>query len=268
MTQAESSAAIATALALNSSEVHLWLTFCAEAQDSALIDRYRTLLSQAECAQCDRFHFARDRHRYLVTRALVRTVLSRYASVAPADWRFEATPHGRPMIVNEDDSARTLSFNLTHTSDLIALVVTRERAIGVDTENIDRGAMLELADRYFAPRECQGLKALPAGDQALRFFELWTLKESYIKARGLGLSIPLDRFSFDLRETGKVTLSIESELHDAPERWAVCQLWPTPQHPLALCVERLPDQPFDLIARKLVPLQAESRLNLPSARSN
>ncbi len=268
MTRADRMAGDAAALALNSGEVHLWLTFCAEAQDSMLAERYRALMTLAERAQCDRFHFARDRHRYLVTRALVRTVLSRYAHVTPADWRFEATPHGRPVIVNEDDGARTLSFNLTHTSDLIALAVTRGRAIGVDAENIDRGAMLDVADRYFAPSECQGLRALPAGDQPLRFFELWTLKESYIKARGMGLSIALDRFSFDLREAGKVSLSIEPELLDTPERWALCQLWPTPQHPLALCVERLPDQPFDLIARKLVPLQAESRLDLPTARSN
>jgi 4'-phosphopantetheinyl transferase len=256
------------ALALDGSGVHLWLTFVQDAADPALHQRYRQLMTAEEQARADRFYFERDRQRYLVTRALVRTVLSRYAPVAPTDWRFEPNEHGRPLIVNDDAAARSLSFNLTHTDDLIALAVTRGREVGIDTENIERGAPLDVADRYFAPSEVRDLRALRATQQPLRFFELWTLKESYIKARGMGLAIPLRHFAFDLRDERRVSLAIAPELQDPTERWALRQLWPSERHPLALCVEHLNGRPFDLLARRIVPLATESVIELPVARHN
>lgn len=256
-------------LALDPSEVHLWLAFCADAQDDQLHDRYRALMSPEERARGDRFYFERDRARYRVTRALVRSVLSRYAPVAPTDWRFEPTSYGQPLIANDEPQARSLSFNLTHTSDLVVLAVTRERAVGVDTENISRGALLDVADRFFAPSECEHLRALPPGEQPRRFFELWTLKESYIKARGMGLSIGLDKFAFDLRDPSRVSLSTLPELEDPADRWALRHLWATPEHPVALCVEKPAPQPsFEVIARRIVPLRSESAMRLLAARSN
>jgi 4'-phosphopantetheinyl transferase len=255
-------------LALDSAAVHLWLAFCGDAQDGTLHARYRELMTPEERARGDRFHFERDRSRYRVTRALVRSVLSRYAPVAPQDWRFEPTAYGQPLITNREPEAQSISFNLTHTSDLVVLAVTRGRAVGVDTENISRGAMLEVADRYFAASECEHLRALPAEAQVRRFFELWTLKESYIKARGMGLHIGLGRFAFDLRQPTGVSLSTDPDLQDPAERWALRHLWATPEHPVALCVERLEAQPFELVARRIVPLAGESAIELLAARSN
>lgn len=256
-------------LTLGRSEVHLWLAFCAEAQDERLHDEYRTLMTPEERARGERFYFEHDRARYRVTRALVRSVLSRYAPIAPADWRFEATSYGQPLIANDDSHAAQLSFNLTHTSDLVVLAVARHRAVGVDTENITRGALLDVADRFFAPSECAHLRALPLEEQPRRFFELWTLKESYIKARGMGLSIGLDKFAFDLREPTAVSLSTLPELKDPAERWALRHLWATPDHPVALCVEHTePQTPLDVIARRIVPLRSESAMGLLAARSN
>lgn len=255
-------------LALDASQVHLWLAFCGDADESALHDRYRTLMTPEERARGDRFHFERDRARYRVTRALVRSTLSRYAPVAPQNWRFEATSYGRPQITNPEALAQSLSFNLSHTSDLVVLAVTRGRALGVDTENISRGALLDVADRFFARSECEHLRALPTEAQATRFFELWTLKESYIKARGLGLSIGLGRFAFDLREPKGVSLSTDPELQDPADRWGLRHAWATPEHPVALCVERLNGQPFELVTRRVVPLRSESPFELVTARSN
>ncbi|MBX3620774.1 MAG: 4'-phosphopantetheinyl transferase superfamily protein [Rhizobacter sp.] len=225
-------------------------------------------MTPEERARGDRFYFERDRARYRVTRALVRSVLSRYAPLVPEAWRFEPTSYGQPLIVNPQPEAQSLSFNLTHTSDLVVLAVTRGRALGVDTENTTRGAMLDVADRFFAPSECEHLRDLPAEAQATRFFELWTLKESYIKARGMGLSIGLGKFAFDLRTPGGVSLSTLPELQDPAERWALRHLWATPDHPVALCVERLGTQAFDVVARRVVPLRDESAMRLVAARSN
>lgn len=255
-------------LVIDHGEVHLWLAFCGDADDAALHARYRALMTPEERARGDRFHFERDRARHRVTRALARSVLSRYAPIAPQDWRFEATSYGQPLIANPEPAARSLAFNLTHTSDLVALAVTRGRAVGVDTENVSRGALLDVADRFFAPSECEHLRALPAEAQTTRFFELWTLKESYIKARGMGLSIGLSKFAFDLRQPGAVSLSTLPELQDPAERWALRHLWATPEHPVALCVEQLEAQPFDVITRRIVPLRSEQVLDLPAARRN
>lgn len=252
-------------LTADPARVDLWLAFCGDAQETSLLLRYRTLLTVEERAQADRFYFERDRLRYLVTRALVRTVLSRYARIEPADWRFVASEYGRPLIVDAERVASGLSFNITHTSDLVTLAVTRDRAIGIDTESLSRDALLDIADRYFAPAEYQDLRALPATDQPLRFFELWTLKESYIKARGMGLSIPLDRFAFDLRTPGRVSLSFVEGFDDQPQRWHLEQRWATPQHPLALCVERRGAAPI-VQARRVVPLCREASIDVPLAR--
>jgi 4'-phosphopantetheinyl transferase len=81
-------------------EIHVWLTFCEAISERCLLASYRELLNATEKEEESRFYFARDRHRYLVTRALVRTVLSRYASVDPKDWVFSRNAYGRPYIVN------------------------------------------------------------------------------------------------------------------------------------------------------------------------
>jgi 4'-phosphopantetheinyl transferase len=255
-------------LALAPTDVHLWLAFCADADRELLHQRYRALMTPDERARGDRFYFERDRARYRVTRALVRSVLSRYAPIAPQDWRFDATTYGQPLIVNPEPEAQSLAFNLTHTSDLVVLAVTRQRAIGVDTENITRGALLDVADRFFAPSECEHLWALPSEQHTTRFFELWTLKESYIKARGMGLSIPLHKFAFDLREPGAVSLATLPELQDPAERWALRHLWATPEHPVALCVDRSHQSDFTLTARRIVPLEGEQAIDLLTARRN
>src|SRR5215468_8726573 len=186
-------------LALSSERVDLWFVFANEASAATeLTERYRTLLTAPERQQQQRFYFAKDRHRYLLTRALVRTALSRYVPIAACDWRFEPSAYGRPMIVNDHELVRGLSFNISHTDGLIVLAVTCAGLIGVDTEPASRDIPLAIADRYFSPKEVAGVKALPAGLQPRRLLDLWTLKESYIKARGMGLSIPLHKFSFNL----------------------------------------------------------------------
>src|SRR5690606_16766306 len=113
----------------------------------------------------------------------------------------------------------------------------------VDVENVRRRAPLDVADTFFAPAEVAALRALPLEQQPQRFFEYWTLKESYIKARGLGLLIPLDQFAFHLEDDRLPRIEIDPRQQDDP---AVCQfahVRPTDEHLVALCVRR--QQPLD-----------------------
>src|SRR5262245_19420794 len=169
-------------ISLTPAEIHLWLAFYDEINEEPLLSAYRELLDDAEKKQEPRFYFARDRRRYLMTRALVRTVLSRYVDIQPGEWVFSANAHGRPGIANAYAQESCLSFNISHTHSLIVLGVTKRRTLGVDVENFHaRAAAIDIADRYFAPQEAAALATVPQPEQQYRFFEYWTFKESYIK---------------------------------------------------------------------------------------
>src|SRR5262249_4723943 len=102
-----------------SPEVHLWLAFCDAILDSKLLAAYQELLSASERAAESRFHFAGDRQCYLVRKALLRSILSRYAPVAPKDWVFSTNAHGKPQIANSQLIDGSLSFNVSHTEGLV-----------------------------------------------------------------------------------------------------------------------------------------------------
>ncbi len=224
---------------LDSGQIHLWLAWLGEITDPRLLAEYRSLLSEEELAKQARFHFERDQHRYLVTRAMVRMVLSKYAQVAPCDWRFSINEHGKPSIAAEHaGGARGMQFNLSHTDALVALGVTRGRAIGVDVEDARARAVgLDIADRFFALAEAAALRALPHEQQQRRFFDYWTLKESYVKARGGGMSIPLGSFAFFLEDPARIRLEIDESLQDRAERWLFLRFRFRMNHLVALCSE-------------------------------
>jgi 4'-phosphopantetheinyl transferase len=235
---------------LDSGQIHLWLAWLGEITDSHLLAEYRSLLSEEERRQQMRFHFERDRHRYLVTRAMVRTVLSKYADVAPRDWRFAVNEYGKPSIAAEYTQARGVEFNLSHTEGVVVLGVTRGRVLGVDVENVRaREVDLETADRFLAPAELAALRALPSQQQQRRFFDYWTLKESYVKARGMGLSIPLGSFAFCLEDPARIQLTIDPSLQDSAERWLCWQLQLGRGYLMALCAENREDKRPSLDAR-------------------
>lgn len=252
-------------------DIDIWLTYYDEIVDDRQLARLRLLLSDDEVAQEGRFYFADDRKRYLVTRAMVRMVLSRYARIAPEHWAFSKNAYGRPAIadaiVEAEAQARGLSFNLSHTRGLIALAVTRGRELGIDVENIaTRAVSLDVAERFFSPIEVAELACVAADRQQDRFFEYWTLKESYIKARGMGLSLPLDRFSFSFPHHSAVSLSIDPDLQDRADRWSFWQYRPTADYLMAVCAERCIDHTPVISMRKFTPLGNDMLVVAPSLR--
>lgn len=178
--------------------VGVWLVFTDDVRDASLLARCEALLSPEELARRSRFHFEADRHRDLLTRATVRLLLSRHVDFSAQDWRFEPSAHGRPELRDPPAQARSLSFNVSHTTGLIVVALARGARVGVDVENAhDRGRpVLEIAERYFSPAEFGALRTLPAMAQTQAFHRHWTLKEAYVKAIGRGLSMPLGSFHF------------------------------------------------------------------------
>lgn len=173
------------------------------------------LLSAQERAQHQRYIPAKKRHEYLVTRVLVRTVLGRALGVAPQSLQFVSNAWGRPALL----PPAPLHFNVSHTDGLVVCLLSTSPEIGVDTELLARGPdLLALAPRVFAPRELSDLAALSASERPHRAVRLWTLKESYIKARGMGLALALDGISFGF-DADQVHLDVAPALQDDGGRW-------------------------------------------------
>ena len=236
-------------------EVDLWFCFPGEITDSALLQAYERMISPEERRRWTRYH-SEDRHQFLVTRALVRVILSRYARVAAGSWRYDRNRNGRPHIAAQS-LFPPLSFNLSHTDGLAACAVSLTPEVGVDVEKCRRLEDSKLAERFFSLSETRDLRALPEQAQEGRFFDYWTLKESYIKARGLGLPLPLDQFSFRLRRGDPIRISFDSALRDDPSGWQCWLLQPTATHRAALAV-RKSSGVHRLRTRIIVPLREES----------
>jgi 4'-phosphopantetheinyl transferase len=213
---------------------------------------YRQVITPDENERMARFVFERDRRQFLITRALVRAMLSRYAALAPGEWRFITNQYGRPEVLERPAGVADLRFNISHTEGLIACAVTVGREVGIDVENLNRSVTHDIAGRFFAPREAADLRSLPDGEQSRAFFDYWTLKEAYIKARGFGLALPLSDFAFCLRPPAQPTITFEPTLQDDPSSWQFYQASPTPVHRLGLAVRRN-GQDLPIRLRAVVP---------------
>ncbi len=261
------------ASAASSHDIDIWLTYYDEIDDGRQLTGLRSLLSEDERARESRFYFPEDRKRFVATRAMVRMVLSRYARIAPTHWSFSTNAYGRPAIAeamgDADVAARGLSFNLSHTRGLIALAVTRGRELGIDVENVStRAISLDVAEHFFSRAEVAELSRVAPERQQDRFFEYWTLKESYIKARGIGLSLPLDGFSFDFPQQNAVRIKIDPALQDRDDRWSFWQYRPTPDHLMAICAERQCDDAPAILMRKFTPMGDEMPVITPFLRQS
>ncbi len=243
-------------ISLQSNDIHLWLIRDEEIADELLLLQYRGLLSSEERAQQERFYFAKHRHQYLITRAVLRNLLSRYEPlVTPFAWRFETNKYGKPRIHHSIHSP--VRFNISHCEKLIAIAICKVGNIGVDVEYVDRDdKVLDVAKSYFSPKEVKCLSRLPRNKKVERFFDLWTLKEAYIKACGMGLSIPLDHFSFDI-DGKNISIEFVPERNDNPGLWQFWQETPGTQHKLSLAIknERAEDRAFKITMRDYHPCQ-------------
>lgn len=243
---------MAELLALAPGEVHVWLTSPEPLQDPAQLAGYAAWMNPEEAARQARFMFERHRHQFLVARALVRSTLSRYAAIDPADWRFVNNQWGRPDI-DPAHGLGDLRFNLSHTDGLIAVALARGE-LGVDVEDTWRRSHTDqIAEHFFAPAEVAELRALAPEQQHGRFFTLWTLKEAYIKARGMGLAISLHRFAYGLDPGPGVRLSLDPEIGDVATGWQFHVAAPNERHRLALAVRFPGDEPAAFTVRTVVP---------------
>ena len=240
-------------LTLSSHAVDIWYLWPDRVTDVARLASHEQILTDDERLRTQSFRFPEHRHSHLLTRAFVRTLLSQYSDVKPAEWRFVRSRYGRPEI-SGPASAPAINFSLSHTKGLIACAISGEGSIGVDAENVERVAdYMEIAQRFFAPAEHGSLQGLAGSDRPRRFFEYWTLKESYVKARGLGLSLDLSGFAFRIDDQA---IQIDFEPPDAAEAasWRFQLLTPGSNHIAAVSIRCGAGMPAKFTERDGAPL--------------
>lgn len=192
------------------------------------------LLSGEERARWQRFRIERRRREFLASHALLRTALSQRRAVAPEAWRFQANAYGKPVL----DPECGLRFNLSDSHGLAACLIAEGAEAGLDLEPCDRASEIAaIAGDVFSPHEVAQLQSLDEPNRLDRSLSLWTLKEAYIKARGMGLSLPLKKFSFLFCPQGAIRLQLDADFPEEPgRRWRFCLL-DFAAHRLALVIE-------------------------------
>ena len=212
--------------------VHLSVTTVAEARAAGRLPAYRAQLTDDERARHARMRPDPRGDEFLVGRALIHHALARHAPELSRP-PLAVGPHGRLELAG---AAARVRFNLSHADGLVVCVVADDVDVGVDVERIEPArAEPAIWAHYFAAPEVAALAALPPAARPERFFAYWTLKEAYIKARGLGLAIPLHDFWFTLDSDGPaITIAFSPRLDDDPARWQFAQQRLSPQHLLAV----------------------------------
>ncbi len=173
------------------------------------------LLSDTERAKAARFHRASDRRTYVAAHALLRAMLAHVTGRDPLGWHFTHGPNGKPAPVCPP-GIPFVGINLSHTHGLAAVAMTLDRDIGVDVEWIGRVAPLDIMDRFFAPPERAMVIAAPPQMRSGLFYDIWTMKEAYMKATGQGLSLDPGSFAVELNPAG---------LHLSPPGQTVAMTW-------------------------------------------
>jgi 4'-phosphopantetheinyl transferase len=186
---------------LEHAKVHVW-AFSLEAP-AAVIEQCRQYLSPAERHRADRFVFPRDRIHHTIAHGILRHLLSGYRDMTPESLEFDVSTAGKPRLRAAGGRAAALHFNLSHSEDRAVLGVSDGRELGVDVEKIRSNIeALAISRHYFFGSEREAIENASAEMRDSTFFRYWVAKEAVLKAQGIGLGLPLDRFRVDFLPDG------------------------------------------------------------------
>jgi 4'-phosphopantetheinyl transferase len=216
-----------------------------------LVSSHESILSEEERNRALRFHRNVDRDQFVFAHAFVRLVLSWHFGVAPGEWRFGRDCNGRPLIM-APQILPTVHFSLSHTEGLAACLVTLTAEAAVDVEKVVGDQELVLAaGEVLSAAEQETLGASSGREWTSRFFDHWTLKEAYAKARGLGFGLRLSDIGFDLTPGGKIQARFATQVNDDPSTWLFWCRRLSLHHTISVAAKKDLGQRFELIFRRV-----------------
>ncbi|NER13685.1 4'-phosphopantetheinyl transferase superfamily protein [Leptobacterium flavescens] len=217
---------------LKPQSAHIW--HISIDQNKALLKQFGELLSADEKKRAEKFYFAKDRHCFVIAKGALRTLLGSYLQTDPSGIRFQYGSHGKPHL----DDSTSLRFNLSHSGDAIVLGFVHDLSIGVDVEKIkDDIELKDIAKNFFSKEEVNALLSLKEEVHPNAFFNCWTRKEAFIKAKGSGLSFPLHEFAVSL-EPGKEAELLQTKWDpDEKLKWTLASFEPEESYVGAVAIE-------------------------------
>ena len=193
-------------------------------------------LMPSEVARAERYRFEAPRRRFVAARGLLREILGGYLNLPPARMQFQTNAWGKPLLSQPQEA---LQFNVAHTSDLLLVAVTADRAVGIDVETVRPVENLNaLVARTFSSRERAAFRILPPSQQLEAFYATWTRKEAYMKARGLGFHLPLG--AFDVTVVPGAPPQVLADRHTPSEEddWTLCNIFVASRYRVSLGVHK------------------------------
>jgi 4'-phosphopantetheinyl transferase len=223
---------------LAENDIHIWLV--SEDNPPLPLKELGEILSNDEQERANRFHFERDKNRYIVGRGILRTLIGKYyLDIEPKRLEFCTASKGKPAL-KDTFGRRRLKFNQADSNGMALYAISQTHEIGIDIECIrDISSVQEIVEGSFSKYEIAAFKALPADEKQRAFFNCWTRKEAFIKAIGQGLYFSLDQFdvAFTPGETPKI-LSIRGDRAEAA-KWSLFDLKPLHGYSAALAYKGL-----------------------------
>jgi 4'-phosphopantetheinyl transferase len=221
---------------LGKDEVHVWRASLN--QDPATISELSALLAPDERTRAGKYHRPVNRDHFIVARGILRKIISLYLPISPGALQFTYNEYGKPDIAGHQNDCN-LNFNLSHSNDMVLYALRLEGGLGIDIEYMrDDFASLEIAQHFFAKDEVAALSSLAVEQRVKAFFNCWARKESYIKALGMGISFPLDKFVVSMApDEAPALLKVENNDRE-PDRWKMYELRPGDGYAAAIIVEK------------------------------
>jgi 4'-phosphopantetheinyl transferase len=222
---------MAESISLSSEVVHVWAAPLTAGPDR--LDSLLQLLTSDERQRAARFVSVLARTEFIVARATLRLLLSRYVNDHPSQHRFAHGGNGKPSLIG-----RELFFNVSHTRGLAVYAFTRRGEVGIDVEQLrPRATLLDMAARFFAPGEAAAIHALPPELREEAFFHVWTRKEAFIKATGHGLAFGLERFEVSVPPDDPARVRHVDGDTGAGATWSLTALTPAAGYVAALAIQ-------------------------------
>jgi len=217
-------------------KLHLWTCAIDETVGGASLGRLCAVLSPNERERSTRLRHAVDQRRFVTSHAFVRFALSQHCAVEASCWEFGRTAEGKPFIA-APNLGQMPSFSLSHTEGMATCLIGLSAEAGVDIEKLTHHDDLPLiAPSILAAGELESLSSYDGMDWTVRFFQHWTLKEAYAKARGFGLALRPRDIGFEIDVDGEIRGHFAAALRDDPSSWYFQSHRPSPAHILSLAV--------------------------------
>jgi len=218
---------------ISGEEVHIYYVSISSVENQIPI--LKNYLTDEEEKKIMKFIFEKDRKCHMISRSVLKDILSRYLSIKAEDVIFTYNDYGKPFLGNKINNAE-INFNLSHSGDMIIYAFSTGRSIGVDVQEIrNMDSTDDIFKRYFSDYENSIFDTLPVELKTGAFYSCWTRKEAYVKAHGSGLSFPLDKFSVSFLP-GKDAELLHDEFNDV-SGWTLKEIFSSPDYTAALAVE-------------------------------